>query len=291
MTEEEKAMTEMPKIDMTKIANIDALSTEDKKLFRGAARKAQKNKFCFTESMPFPLPSGGKFYQDADDEDLRNGIIHLHPMSLSEEEILTNKAYIKNNSLFRVLFDACMDSNYPANKILSFDSLYIMYVLRQISYGDDYHFNIKCDDCGEEHEVEINISDIDWKELDADVKEEYEIKLPVSKFTVTMLPIRRGMEEQQEIIKKKNKDSPFLTDQTAILYSNTTSIKDASGEELPPGEWLEFYAALPTRDKNEINKTFKPFAQNPKITITCPNCGNVMTMSVPMEADFFRISE
>ena len=291
MTEEEKAMTEMPKIDMTKVANLDALDSRDKETVRGMARKVQKKKFCFTESLPFQLPSGGKFYQDADDEDLRNGIIHLHPMSLSEEEILTNKAYIKNNSLFRVLFDACMDSNYPANKILSFDSLYIMYVLRQISYGDDYHFDFKCDDCEHEFPVEINMSEIDWKEFEDEPKEEYEIKLPVSKFTVTMLPMRLGMEEQQEIIKKKNKGSPYLTDQTALLYSTTTSVRDASGEEIPPSDWLEFFAALPTRDKNEINKTFKPFSQNPKIEIVCPECGNVMTVNVPMEADFFRISE
>lgn len=291
MTKEEEEMTKMPTIDMTKVANLNALDSADRETIRTASKKQQKNKFCFTESLPFQLPSGGKFYQDADDEDLRNGIIHLHPMSLAEEEILTNKAYIKNNSLFRVLFDACMDSNYPASRILSFDSLYIMYVLRQLSYGDDYHFDFKCDDCGHEFPVEINMSEIDWKEFDGEVKEEYEVKLPVSKFTITMVPMRLGMEEQQEIIKKKNKDSPFISDQTAILYSNTVSIKDTDGEEIPPSDWLAFFAALPAKDKNEINKAFKPFAQNPKIDIVCPECGNVMNVSVPMEADFFRISE
>lgn len=291
MTEQEefeKEAKKMPKIDMTKIANVEALDSGTRKAITAAAessRRKNKKKFNFQEAMAFPLPSGGKFYQDAEDEDLRNGIIKLYPFSIADEEIITNKTYLKNGTMFRVLFDTCMASNYDAKKLLQFDALYIMYVLRQISYGDDYNFSVKCEQCEEEFDWSMNISDIEWAELPEDTVDEREIELPISHYTVTMSLMRLGLEEQQEVIKKKYQCS----EKVAILISNTTSIKDENGEELNPADWADFYAELPTKDRNVINKSFEGTKQEPKITINCPNCGSEITFNVPISEDFFRI--
>ena len=291
MTEQEefeKEAKKMPKIDMTKIANVEALDSGTRKAITAAAessRRTMKQKFNFQQEMSFPLPSGGKFYQDSEDEDLKNGIIKLYPLSLADEEIITNKTYLKNGTMFRILFDTCMASDYSAKKLLQFDSLYIMYVLRQISYGDDYNFDVKCDECEEEFEWSMNISDIDWAELPEDAVDERAIHLPVSKYTVTMSLMRLGMEEEQEIIKKKYKCS----DRIAILISNTLSVKDEEGEEVNPADWADFFEALPTLDRNAINNSFKGTKQEPKITIKCPNCGSDITFNVPISEDFFRM--
>ncbi len=297
MTEQEKFEQEakkMPKIDMTKIANIDALDSGDKKLVKNAqnlmvesSRKQNKKKFNFQEAMRFPLPSGGKFYQDADDEDLRNGYIKLYPLSLADEEILTNKNYIKNGSMFRILFDSCMASNYDAKKLLQFDSLYIMYVLRQISYGDDYHFEVTCHECDEKFEWDMNISDIEWAELPEDCKDARDIKLPVSNYTVKMCLPRLGMEEQQEIIKKQYKKA---SDRIIAYISNTLSVKDENDEEVDPADWADFFSALPAKDRSEISKSFENTTQQPKAVLNCPNCNNEITVEVPISEDFFRIS-
>ena len=83
MTEQEefeKEAKKMPKIDMTKIANVEALDSGTRKAITVAAessRRAMKKKFNFQQAMSFPLPSGGKFYQDSEDEDLKNGIRKL----------------------------------------------------------------------------------------------------------------------------------------------------------------------------------------------------------------------
>lgn len=291
MTEQEefeKEAKKMPKIDMTKIANVEALDSGTRKAITAAAessRRTMKKKFNFQQAMSFPLPSGGKFYQDSEDEDLKNGIIKLYPLSLADEEIITNKTYLKNGTMFRILFDTCMASDYSAKKLLQFDSLYIMYVLRQISYGDDYNFDVKCDECEEEFEWSMNISDIDWAELPEDAVDERAIHLPVSKYTVTMSLMRLGMEEEQEIIKKKYKCS----DRIAILISNTLSVKNEEGEEINPADWADFFEALPTLDRNAINNSFKGTKQEPKITIKCPNCGSDITFNVPISEDFFRM--
>ena len=291
MTEQEefeKEAKKMPKIDMTKIANVEALDSGTRKAITAAAessRRTMKKKFNFQQAMSFPFTSGSKFYQDSEDEDLKNGIIKLYPLSLADEEIITNKTYLKNGTMFRILFDTCMASDYSAKKLLQFDSLYIMYVLRQISYGDDYNFDVKCDECEEEFEWSMNISDIDWAELPEDAVDERAIHLPVSKYTVTMSLMRLGMEEEQEIIKKKYKGY----DRIAIIISNTLSVKDEDGEEINPADWADFFEALPTLDRNAINNSFKGTKQEPKITIKCPNCGSDITFNVPISEDFFRM--
>jgi endogenous inhibitor of DNA gyrase (YacG/DUF329 family) len=160
-----------------------------------------------------------------------------------------------------------------------------MYVLKQISYGDDYNFSVKCEQCEEEFDWSMNISDIEWAELPEDTVDEREIELPVSHYTVTMSLMRLGLEEQQEVIKKKYQCS----EKVAILISNTTSIKDENGEELNPADWADFYAELPTKNRNVINKSFEGTKQEPKITINCPNCGSEITFNVPISEDFFRI--
>lgn len=300
MTEQEKFEQEakkMPKIDMTKIANIDALDSSDRKMVNNAAgkmaestRRQNKRKFNFQEALRFELPSGGKFYQDADDEDLRHGFITLYPLSTADEEILTNKTYLKNGSMFRILFDSCMASNYDAKKLLQFDSLYIMYVLRQISYGDDYHFEVTCKECEAKFPWDLNISEIEWAELPEGCKDARDIKLPVSKFTVTMCLPRLGSEEQIEIIKKQNKKNPDCSDKVATFISNTLSVKDENGEEVDPADWVDFFAALPAKDRAAINKSFEGTVQEPKATFYCPDCGNEITVEVPISEDFFRLS-
>lgn len=292
----EKNPDKLPEIDLTKIKNLEAVEKNDSSFASSIKekgiqdrRRAAKRKFNFSVASSFELPSGGRFYQDADDEDLRRGIIKLLPMGMAEEEILTNKAYANNSSTFRVLFDTCIESNYPAKKLLSYDGVYLMYALRQITYGSDYHFKIKCSECKKEFNYDMDVSEIDFEELKEET-DEREIKLPVSKFTVTMRLLRLGDEEEIARLEKKYEDDEDITDNVLNFFVRTTSIRDDKGDEVEPRDWLDFYTALPAKDKQAIKKSFENAVNDPKIILTCPKCGNKITMSVPLTEDFFRIA-
>ena len=241
------------------------------------------------EASVFELPSGGRFYQDSNDEDLKKGLVRLLPMGMAEEEILTNRAYAKGSSTFRVLFDTCMENNYSAKKLLSYDAIYMMYALRQITYGTDYHFKVKCSDCGKEFGYDMSVSDIDFEELKEKV-DEREIKLPVSKYTVTMRLLRLGDEEEITRLQNKYEDDDDVSETVLNFFVRTTSVKDDKGDEISPDDWIEFYSCLPVMDKQVIKDSFKNAVNDPKISITCPKCGNTIKMSVPLKEDFFRIA-
>lgn len=299
MTQEEEIKQEqakMPKLDLSKVANMDALDSADKTAIKKAAevskanaRRAAKRKFNFTEAIAFPLPSKGRFYSNSSDEELRNGIVKINPMSLADEEIITNKAYLKNGNMFRILFDSCMESEYDSKELLQYDVLFMMYCLRSISYGDDYKFEVTCSDCGKEFAYNMNVSDIDWDEMPDTVVDERDIKLPISKYTVRMRLPRLKDDENETMLKMRHEDDPMYTDAAVTLWSKTLSVRDESGNEIPPTDWIEFFDCLPTLDRNKINESFEESVNQPKTEIICPKCGKHMRFNVPISEDFFRI--
>lgn len=282
-------------VDLSKVKNIDAFKKADKvgaeqiqnKVRSISPHVQNKRKFCFMPPVSINLPSGGKFYQDSNDEDLKNGIIKMYPMSVADEEVLTNQAYLKNGTSVRILFESCMASDYEAGKLLSFDSTYLLYALRGISYGNDYTFSHKCSDCEKEFEQTIDISTVPWKELDDDAKEVYEIELPSSGYTVVMNVPRIKQDENSNRIKKQNDK---ITTQIASFISHTLSIKDTNGDEIAPSDWPQFFSELPGQDRAEITKTFSVFNNSPKVSLVCPECGNEEKVGIPMDLDFFRFS-
>lgn len=288
----EEATKPVAPIDLSALKNLDVASERDESLKgikKASEMKKKKSKFCFMEFSRIPLLSGGRYYLDAEDEDLRNGFIKLYPISMAEEEILTNQAYLKSNSAFRILFENCMASSYDASKLLSYDVYYLLYALRNISYGSDYKFDCKCAECGKEFSKEINIEEVDWEEIPEEVKDINEIKLPVSQYTVKIRLARLSDEEEATRLKqtKKYEDVP---DRIVSLVVQTLEIKDENGEPINPNDWAEFYEALPGKDRVEIQKCFEFTNNVPMVPIICPKCGAQRMAQIPMDRDFFRLS-
>lgn len=292
ITKEQATKGAVAPIDLSTIKNLDVASEKDASVVglknKVSTMKKKKSKFCFLEANKIPLLSGGRYYQDSDDEDLKNGYIKLYPFSLAEEEILTNQAYLKSGSAFRILFDSCMASNYDSKKLLSYDVMYLLYALRNISYGSEYKFDCKCAECGKKYEKTIDIEQVDWEEIPAEVKDVNTIKLPVSKYTVTIRLSR--LADEEETTRLRNLEKYDVSDRILELYVQTLEILDNEGEAVDPKDWIEFYTAIPSADRLAIYKTFEFAKSTPKVLVTCPKCGSSKEMAIPLEEDFFRLS-
>lgn len=293
----QEEMTKMPDIDLSKVKNLDAVSMTDSKFAKEfkntvntSSRKENKKKYCFTPPSRFKLPSGGRFYQDSADEDLRNGYASLVPMSIAEEEILTNKVYSKNGSTFRILFETCLQNDYPAKRILSYDAIYLMYALRAITYGNEYEFRVRCGNCGNEFTKTVNIEDIDFKDF-SEKEDQRDIKLPISKYTITMHVSRLEDEERLVMLRNKYKDVEGVNSTVLLILTRTDKIKDDKGKELPKDEYVDFLSCLPARDRMAINKYSGGSEDMPKTTFTCEECGSDTTIEIPWEQGFLLLSE
>lgn len=281
-------------INLANVVNDEALaakndgSAEMIKEAKKAAYKKREGRFSFVKSELIPLPSRGLLYQTCEDEEIKNGFIRLFPLTLSEEEILTTQKFLKTGVATRMIFDNCIASNIDATDILTFDSTYLLYRLRQISYGDDYTIDLKCPEssCEREFKETIKISELKFEELEKDVIEPLIVKLPMSQYTVSLV-YPRVIHSEKLYMKQKNSDENNT--RLLNLIITTVSIQDEKGKELSPKDWEEFYKALPAGDRAKLTDATRVDTGIDKIKCICPHCGASWSETVPIGAEFFRL--
>ena len=298
---------EAPKIDLSKVANAEAIGNLGDDTIRkaqenvGAApdvtrtfRKRKGGKFNFVNPERIPLPSGGRLYKNiTNDPDVLNGYIYMYPMTVKEEEILSTSRFLKSGAATRMVIDNCIASDIDAKDILLFDSNYLLFYLRSISYGDDYKFTLKCNNssCEQDFEHTVKITELGFEELPEDVNEPIKITLPKTGYTVyTILPRLFHSEEiYQRNLKKKKSTADADTRLVDNLMATILKIVDPDGTEVPPGDWEEFLTAIPGMDRAELReKTDFSTGVDKLDGVVCPYCTTDYSGTIPIGTDFFR---
>jgi hypothetical protein len=283
MAENKKDPPKAPKLDMSKIVNVPS----------GEIKK-KKGKFSFTEAEVTPLPSRGLLYKSVtQDTDILNGQIQMYPMTVKDEEILSTSRFLKTGAATRMVIDNCVASDIDARDILLYDSNYLLFFLRGISYGDDYKFKLKCSNssCGMEFEHTVKISELNFEELPEDIKEPFTVELPKSKYKVTFVLPRLAHSEEIYNRNRKRKKTTSSSDQRMVdnLIVTTIKITDPDGVEVPPGDWEEFYESLIGMDRAELNEKADFSTGVDKLEgVVCPYCETDYSGTIPIGIDFFR---
>ncbi|MFW6281349.1 MAG: hypothetical protein ACOC1O_00965 [bacterium] len=287
-----------PEIDMSKIKNAEALEKKGDNTFSKMSPKKSKGrgkgKFNFDQPEKIMLPSGGRLYKNVtDDEDILNGFIYMYPMRVKEEEILSTSRFLKSGAATRMVIENCIASDIEAKDILLFDSNYLLFYLRSISYGDEYKFKLKCKNsaCEQEFDHTVKISELKFEELPEEIEEPIVVELPRSGYTVkTILPRLFHSEEiYQRNLKKKKSTADADTRMVDNLLATIIEITDPDGEKVPQGDWHEFLEAIPGMDRAALKeKTDFSSGVDEIKGIECPYCGTEYSGSIPVGADFFR---
>jgi len=278
----ENKAPEAPKIDLSKIVNVP-----------GAERKKRKGKFNFTEAEVTALPSRGILYKNVtQDTDILNGQIQMYPMTVKDEEILSTSRFLKSGAATRMVIDNCIASDIEARDILLYDSNYLLFFLRSISYGDDYKFKLKCSNssCGMEFDHTVKISELKFEEIPEDIVEPFVVDLPKSKYKVTFVLPRLAHSEEIYNRNRKRKKSTADSDQRLVdnLIVTTIKITAPDGTEVPMGDWEEFYESLIGMDRAVLNEKADFSTGVDKLEgVVCPYCETDFSGTIPIGVDFF----
>jgi hypothetical protein len=289
----DKEKKENTTIDFSNIANLEAVKATDGGFVKNISAK-RKSKFSFVEPELIPLPSKGLLYREiTNDPDILSGHIRLLPMTIKEEEILTTSKFLKSGSATKMVLQNCIASDIDAGDILLFDSNYLLFRLRQISYGDDYKFKIKCSNssCEKEFEHSIKISNLKFEDMPDDIQEPIEVKLPYSKFTVKFIYPRLCHSEAIYVRNNNRMRSTEERDKTRIdnLIVSTLEILDRDGNPINPKDWEDFYEALPGMDRAALTEKSKLDTGVDKLeNVSCPWCETSYLGSIPIGIEFFR---
>lgn len=292
----------MPKkveIDLSKIRNIEAVNKiepgfEEKVLKPAIEKNKVEAKYQFAEAELIPLPSGGKLYTNiTTDQDVLKGFIRMKPMTIKEEEILSTSRFAKTGSTTRMIISRCVVSDIDAKDILLFDSNYLLFYLRKISYGDKYEFQLTCGSnlCGRKFFHEIDLSTLKFETLPEDIEEPIEVKLPKSKFTIKVILPRLYHSEEiymRNINRKKKSDDE---DKRLIdnIFVTTIEILDTAGKAIPRGDWEEFLGSLVAMDRAELTaRTGYSTGVDKLENVICPYCETDYSGTIPIGPEFFR---
>lgn len=292
MDNKTEGLPEAPEIDFSSIKNLSAAKKVDKNIETMVSSNKKANKYKFAEPELIPLPSKGVLY-DTEDVDIQKGYIKLFPMTVKEEEILSTPRFLKTGSATRMVLENCIASDISARDILLYDSNFLLFRLRQISYGDEYEFKIRCDNssCEKEFKHIVNITKLNFEELPEDFSEPIVVKLPRSKYTVTSILPRLAHSEELTLMNsnrmKKSGDSDrrFLDN----LLITTISILDPHGKEIPQKDWEDFYSALVGQDAGYLREKTSISTGVDRINdVECPYCGTLYSGGIPIGPEFFR---
>jgi hypothetical protein len=163
------------------------------------------------------LPSKGLLYPE--DSPLRKGEVEMKYMTAREEDILTNQNLIQNGTVIDALLKALIISPVNYDDLLIGDKNAILVASRILGYGKDYKFKFHNPNTGKEESAEVDLTQIDDKELDGSKvtngKNEFSFTLPISKINITFKLLTHGdeiaIEKELEGLKKLGQGNKFLT--------------------------------------------------------------------------------
>jgi hypothetical protein len=298
MIEKEKKGPAQPaSIDLTKIRNIEAVKKaepEASPVLDSISKSKGRGKFNFAQPELIQLPSRGILYKEnTKDTDVLKGFIKMYPMTIKEEEILSTPRFLKTGSTTRMILDSCIASDIDAKDILLFDSNYLLFYLRKISYGDEYKFEINCANttCERKFDHTVIISSLTFEELPETIIEPIVVKLPMTGYVVkAMLPRLYHSEDlyMRDSSRKKatHEESRRLVDN---LIVTTLQIQDPNGREVPKNDWEEFFTSLPGGDAGVLReKTTFTTGVDTLENLQCPYCSTDYSGTIPIGPEFFR---
>ena len=95
-----------------------------------------------------PLPSKGLVYPEGHPLHLKESV-EIRAMTAREEDILTNRAFIKKKSVINELIKSCLiDKSINPEDMIAGDRNAVMTSLRITGYGADYSVEVDCPNCG-----------------------------------------------------------------------------------------------------------------------------------------------
>lgn len=233
-----------------------------------------------------PLPSKGVPYPEGHPLKGRQTVT-IRSMRSSDEDILVNKAFFKNGTMFSNLIKSCLiEPKVNPTDILMGDRIAILAAIRISGYGSSYQVKIKCPKCRAESKSEFDISTFGLRELSADPVADgnyFEHTLPVSKSKV-VYKYNTGHEE--EMVMKRAASGNTSGSQTQSLKEAIISVNGVT-DRTKIGLFCD---NMKPRDAQSLRKHIAK--TEPTLLMesqwTCIECGHDDIVPVPMSETFFR---
>ncbi len=237
-----------------------------------------------TLTKTFDLPSRGIFGGPEK--------VTVRPMTTKEEKLLYTA---KDGTFIQKIVAACTvdPSNLDTNLLHPSDITFLLYMIREMTFGPTYRQQMQCPYCNLKQDIEIDITEMTNYLLDFDeMEKEFNIDLPICGDHLELKLLSQGdMEKISSTIKRLDRDHKLKDpDGYEYTYRFASVIAKVNGEEKDIKEMVEYVDNLNLRDFDEIKKALN----NVKIGLdtsnirVCKNCGEEVEVFGVTVPEFFR---
>ena len=219
------------------------------------------------------LPSLGKCYPNYNTDSVR-----IKPFTFEDERNLRVAARgTEGNEAITTLLDSCIDG-IPVQALTIFDKNYVLFKLRELSYGSSYPIIGKCDSCGTNNTLRLELSALPVSYFEEDYLEYTQVFLPdAQKTAVIRFP--------------RVNDEPHLDTPEKLVDSINrfvTSIEGISDEAII----FAFIRKTTVKDVTTLrNKIFDlSLGYENEILYPCGGCNKDNKTHLTLNENFFSVS-
>lgn len=234
------------------------------------------------------LPSGGIFYKNGElNSDVKNGEIHVYPLTAMSEILLRSPDMILNGEALTAVLNQCTPQIAEPMKLLSKDIDYLMTALRKVTYGDSMEIKYQHDcENAKEHSYTIQLSRIlaSSKPIDpTELNSTFTMSLPNGQ-ALKLQPMR--FSNVVEIMQSANAAADNNTATIGKQLIRSVSFLITSVDEITDNEMIvEWLSEIPVSWFNDISKAIEQISDwGPDFhyTTVCKDCGQEVELSLTL---------
>jgi hypothetical protein len=239
------------------------------------------------------VPSKNKFYEGLDE----TFQFEVRSMTVQEQKsLLSMNANNVDDTILKIVRSCVTNIDISQLDLLIMDRDYLLYEIRQLTYGEDLTIDFTCSNCGEKNEVVSNLSLLDIKYIEEPKEEvlnrmKYQSKYIIDEETNEPIEIQfffptvKSVREMNMLMKSKKNSRDMM-----IYTSIVSSILSINGEPVSfqvKKDLLNLFMNLPANEITEITKLLKhDYGVQQTVTHTCGVCGTENEVGI-LNVDFF----
>jgi hypothetical protein len=237
-----------------------------------------------------PLPSSGKVYPAG--SSLHNmDAVEIRPMTAREEDILTSRALLKKGTVVTELIRSCLvDRSINPNELLGGDRNALMVAIRITGYGPEYKAEVECGECSTKSPHDFNLAELPIRRLELEPvvpgANVFQFQLPYSKKLVKFRFLTGRDEEEISATNEKQKKLGLSTE-SSVTTNLSYAIVSVDGVE-DRAKIVNFIKHMPARDSLALRNYIRD--NEPGVLMkqdtTCPACGHVAEVNMPLGVSF-----
>jgi len=217
------------------------------------------------------LPTAGVF---------TNGVasVEIRPFTFEDEKILRSiKKVADGGRIINTLITRCT-KDLDFNELSLVDKNFILFKLRELSYGSDYKIEAECGSCGESNELTVELDKLPVTYANIESRKDTNIMLPDS-------------EVELEYIMPTANDEKFLNNQEHLMDNLWRFVKSVGGHTermIIQG----FILKTTGKDITVLRKAIfnNDYGLQTRVNFLCNSCGSDSIIELPINESFFDVS-